>query len=114
MVPPYDCDRVCDGLQLGGSRAAWGNSSKLPAAEILQSDMGSSSEPVQSMERNVVMQAGDRMVTAHCRTGEDIAQEQVGFFYLILFFCIFHVHHVQIIWDTAYTHNHILFTSCTR
>lgn len=90
------------------------NSSKLPAAGIIQSDIGSSSEPVTSRERNVVLLDGDRVVTAHCRTGEDIAQQQVGFFGILLMFHILHVYNVQIIWDTAYTHNHILFTSCTR
>ena len=62
----------------------------------------------------MVLLDGDRVVTAHCRTGEDIAQEQVGFFGLLLMLCILHVSNVQIIWDTGYTHNHILFASCTR
>ena len=33
---------------------------------------------VEEVERNVVLHNGDRLVTAHCRLGEDIGMEQVG------------------------------------
>ena len=26
VIPPYDCDRVCDGLNLGGAADYWGDS----------------------------------------------------------------------------------------
>ena len=29
MIPPYDCDRVCDGLNLGGAADYWGDSGTL-------------------------------------------------------------------------------------
>ena len=45
--------------------------------------------------RNLVLLAGDRVVTAHCRYGEysDMAQT---------------------VWDTDYTHSHVLLASCTE
>ena len=35
-------------------------------------------EEVEEVERNVVLHNGDRLVTAHCRLGEDTGMEQVG------------------------------------
>ena len=45
--------------------------------------------------RNVVLVAGDRVVTSYCRYGEysDMAQT---------------------VWDTDYTHSHVLLASCTN
>ena len=70
---PYDCQRVCDGIEIGGGGGGGGDV-----------------EP-----RNLVLLAGDRVVTAHCRYGEysDMAQT---------------------VWDTDYTHSHVLLASCTE
>ena len=82
MLPPWDCRRVCDGLELGGELAGdaqdWGD--LVPGDTI--------------PERNVVLVAGDRVVTGQCRQGEYLNMEQT-------------------VWDTDYTNQHMLFTSCT-
>lgn len=81
ILPPWDCRRVCEGLHLGGGMSAadhtWGSA-----------DMESVTA------RNVVLLAGDQVVTGHCRSGHYLDMEQT-------------------VWDTEYTNQHMLFISCT-
>ena len=61
VVPPFNCDRVCDNLELGGLRTSW-TETKMGKPEY---------------EKNVVLLSGDRVVTAHCKMGEDAHLDQV-------------------------------------
>ena len=82
ILPPWDCKRVCDGLELGGSADMTGDHS----AQAKDEDNLPS--------RNVVLLAGEGIVTGQCKSGK----------YLDM---------AQTVWDTDYTNEHILFTSCT-
>ena len=73
---------MCDGLEIGGGMTG--------GAEVRGNLVPVNSVP----ERNVVLLAGDRIVTAQCRQGNYLNMEQT-------------------VWDTDYTNDHILFTSCT-
>jgi hypothetical protein len=90
--PLNECDRVCDGLPLGG-RLALGEG--LPLT------------PGGRRAGNVVLLAGDRVVTAHCNRGVDTGLQQATNPLPVL------ARPRQISWDTEVTHGHILFTSCT-
>ena len=113
VIPPYDCDRVCDGLQLGGGGNHWGDIMIMPFFDLVMilldiytffkeyidcsgetSNLWSDSEKKvrsereanllakkkvggKSVTRNVAILSGDRVVTAYCKTAEDLQLEQV-------------------------------------
>ena len=68
IYPPFDCQRVCDGIELGGGSLEETDDDEDEAPDT---DDGDAEAP-----RNVVLVSGDTVVAAHCRYGEyaDMAQ----------------------------------------
>ena len=71
IYPPFDCQRVCDGIELGGGHLEEADDD-VDEAPDTDGDGGGDAEA----QRNVVLVSGDTVVAAHCRYGEyaDMAQ----------------------------------------
>ena len=69
IYPPFDCQRVCDGIELGGGHL---EEAEEDEDEAPDTDGDGDAEA----QRNVVLVSGDTVVAAHCRYGEyaDMAQ----------------------------------------
>ena len=71
IYPPFDCQRVCDGIELGG-----GHLEEIDDDEDEAPDTADAGDDDAEAPRNVVLVSGDTVVAAHCRYGEyaDMAQ----------------------------------------
>ena len=63
IYPPFDCQRVCDGIELGGGHLEEADDDEDEAPDT---DGDGDAEA----QRNVVLVSGDTVVAAHCRYGE--------------------------------------------
>ena len=72
IYPPFDCQRVCDGIELGGGHLEEADDDEDEAPDTAAGDGDGDAEA----QRNVVLVSGDTVVAAHCRYGEyaDMAQ----------------------------------------
>ena len=72
IYPPFDCQRVCDGIDLGGGHLEEADDDEDDVDEAPDTDGDGDDEA----QRNVVLVSGDTVVAAHCRYGEyaDMAQ----------------------------------------
>ena len=70
IYPPFDCQRVCDGIELGGGHLEETDDDEDEAPDTADGDADAEAP------RNVVLVSGDTVVAAHCRYGEyaDMAQ----------------------------------------
>ena len=70
IYPPFDCQRVCDGIELGGGDLEETDDDEDEAPDTADADDDAEAP------RNVVLVSGDTVVAAHCRYGEyaDMAQ----------------------------------------
>ena len=70
IYPPFDCQRVCDGIELGGGHLEEADEDDDEAPDTAAGDGDGEAQ------RNVVLVSGDTVVAAHCRYGEyaDMAQ----------------------------------------
>ena len=70
IYPPFDCQRVCDGIELGGGHLEETDDDEDEAPDTAAGDDDAEAP------RNVVLVSGDTVVAAHCRYGEyaDMAQ----------------------------------------
>ena len=73
IYPPFDCQRVCDGIELGGGSQEEADDDEDDEDEAPDTDGDGGDGEAQ---RNVVLVSGDTVVAAHCRYGEyaDMAQ----------------------------------------
>ena len=73
IYPPFDCQRVCDGIELGGGSLEEADYDDDEDDEAPDTAAGDGDAEAQ---RNVVLVSGDTVVAAHCRYGEyaDMAQ----------------------------------------
>ena len=71
IYPPFDCQRVCDGIELGG-----GHLEETDEDDDEAPDTAAAGDDDAEAPRNVVLVSGDTVVAAHCRYGEyaDMAQ----------------------------------------